>query len=229
MLLLLSLFVVVFLFTAVAADYWRTHPRTSDSLDSLTAGTSSQASVANVNVAVRTSIPNLETADDPSLGPAQSNVVIVEFADFQCPYCEQMYQPFRELTAKYGNRVKFIFRNFPLTEIHDRAEATAEAARCAFQQGNAKFWLYHDKLYQNQADLSDAALLTYAQQIGLDVKSFTQCVQSHATAVAVQADLTDGASLGVTGTPTFYFNGRKVQGVIPQEKFAKALDLLLKQ
>ena len=229
MLLLLGLFALVFLITAVAVDYWRAHPKTTETIDSLTSGSSSQASVGNVNVNARSTIANLETSDDPTLGPTQSNVVVVAFIDFECTYCKEMYQSFRELTTEYGSKVKFIFRNFPLTEIHDHAEAAAEAARCAYQQGNDKFWAYHDKLFQNQDDLSDTALLTYGEEIGLDQATFKECVKSKATASAVEADLEDGVAEGVTGTPTFFFNGKKVQGVISKEKFAKALDLLLKQ
>jgi protein-disulfide isomerase len=222
-----GLFVLAFVFTIVVVDFKNAHANKGDPVAKLLQGTSKQATVANVNVGTRQTIPQLETSDDPYLGNKDASVIIVEFADFQCNYCKDLYPTFREVATQYGDRVKFIFRNFPLTELHDRAEAAAEAARCAFNQGNDKFWAYHDRLFQNQDNLSDANLLTLAVQTGLDEKAFTQCVQSGQSKAAVNEDYRDGVDEGVRGTPTLFFNGTLVQGVIPKDKFTQALDLML--
>jgi protein-disulfide isomerase len=228
MLLLLGLFVLVFLATLVGIDYRNAHPSKTDPLAALTAGTASQSTIGTVTGTVRPAIPKIETSDDPYLGPAAAKVVVVEFADFQCPYCKEVYSMVRELAAQYGNRVKFILRDFPLSEIHPEAQAAAEAAGCAFAQGNEKFWAYHDKLFQNQAALSATTYEAIATQVNLDVPAFKTCMSSHARQSEIQSDLADGAAVGVTGTPTFFLNGYRVQGVIPKDTFAKALDLLLK-
>jgi protein-disulfide isomerase len=223
---LIVLFVGVFLGTVILIDYQKSK-RSQDTFAELTGGYASQASVENINAASRPAIPKLETTDDPYLGPAQASVVVVEFGDFECPYCRQIFSDLREITVKYQDRVKFIFRDFPLSEIHAQAQAAAEAANCAFQQGNEKFWAYHDKLFQNQENLSEANYKIFARQIGLDEQRFEKCLASGETRAEINEDFLDGAAQGVTGTPTFFFNGRKVQGVIPKDKFEKALDLLL--
>jgi protein-disulfide isomerase len=227
MLFLLGLFVLAFFVTVLGVDYRRAHPSTSDPLASLTAGSASQSTVGIVSGTVRPAIPQIETADDPFLGPAEASVVVVEFVDFQCPYCKEVYTMVRELAAQYGNRVKFIIRDFPLSEIHPEAQAAAEASGCAFEQGNDKFWAYHDKLYQNQDSLSVTSYATLASQVNLDEEKFATCMSSHTRSTEILGDLADGAAVGVTGTPTFFLNGYRVQGVIPKDKFAKALDLLL--
>lgn len=228
MLLLIALFVLVFFATIIGIDYRRAHPATTDPLASLTAGSAAQSTVGTVSGTVRPAIPQIETSDDPFLGPAEAKVVVVEFVDFQCPFCKQVYPMVRELAAQYGNRVKFILRDFPLNDIHPEAQAAAEASGCAFAQGNEKFWAYHDKLYQNQETLSESSYAALAAQVNLDEAAFATCMSSHARRDEITTDLADGAAVGVTGTPTFFLNGYRVQGVIPKDKFAKALDLLLK-
>jgi len=228
MLLLLGLFVLVFFATILGVDYRRAHPSKSDPLAALTADSADQSTSGTASGTVRPAIPQIETADDPYLGPAEAKVIVVEFVDFQCPYCKEVYPMVRELAAQYGNRVKFILRDYPLTEIHPDAQAAAEAAGCAFEQGNDKFWAYHDKLFQNQDTLSTVPYDTIAAQVNLDVNAFKTCRSTHARQSEIQSDLADGVAIGVTGTPTFFLNGYPVKGVIPKDKFAKALDLLLK-
>lgn len=227
LMLLLGLFAVVFLASIILIDY-RKSKSNVDSFAELTEGSSSKSSSENINAVSRPAIPKLETTDDPYLGKKDASVVVVEFGDFQCPYCKDIYPTLREISVKYQDQVKFIFRDFPLSQIHDRAQAAAEAAGCAFAQSNDKFWAYHDKLFQNQDNLTDEDLKNYAVQVGLDEKKFSECFTSGERKAEINEDFLDGAAQGVTGTPTLFFNGRKVQGVIPKDKFEKALDLFLK-
>ncbi len=227
MLLLLALFLVAFIVTVIVVDARRAKEGT-DTVASLTAGSDAQASVGALPSVNRSVNPQLETPDDPSIGPAGAPVVVVAFVDFQCPYCQQMFTVFRELAAAYSTRVRFIVRDFPVTQLHPEAQAAAEAAACAHALGgNDKFWAYHDKLYLNQESLGAPAYAALALQVGLDGDDFTRCVESGQTTQEVNADFLDGIALGVTGTPTFFFNGYRVQGVIAKEKFARVLDLLL--
>ncbi|MFA6588538.1 MAG: DsbA family protein [Patescibacteria group bacterium] len=223
----LALFILVFLGTIIIIDYHNSKKQV-DPLAELTEGSDTQSSSENINQAARSAIPQLETSDDPYLGPKDANIIVVEFGDFQCPYCQSEYQTVREVAAKYQSWVKFIFRDFPLSQIHDRAQAAAEAAGCAFAQGNEKFWAYHDKLFQSQDKLADADLKNYAVQIGLDEKKFSECISKGERKQEINEDFADGVANGVTGTPTFFFNGKKVKGLIPKETFEKALDLFLK-
>ena len=225
--LLLGLFVCTFLITAFVVEN-RQGPPVADAFASLTSGTSSQATVGNVNTSVRPAIPQLETEDDPYLGPEKANVIVVEFIDYQCPFCKQAFSPMRELALEYSNRVKFIVRDFPLTDLHPQAEIAAEAAGCAQAQGLEKFWAYHDKLYLNQDALTENVYPTLAAQVGLDRAQFAACLASGERKPEIAADYADAAAAGARGTPTYYINGRMVQGVIPKESFAKVLDLLLK-
>ncbi len=225
---MLVLFVLTFLVTAFFVENRRGIVG-EDAFASLTDGSSSQATVGNVNTSVRSAIPQLETADDPYLGPAEANVVVVEFIDYQCPFSRQAFSPVRELALEYKDRVKFIVRDFPLNDIHPQAQPAAEAAGCAEAQGLEKFWAYHDKLYLNQAALSENLYPTLAGQVGLDRVAFAACLASGERKAEITTDYLDGATAGVRGTPTYFINGRMVQGVIPKDKFAKVLDLLLKK
>ena len=228
MILLLALFVLVFFTTILGVDYRRAHPTESDPLGELTLGSISQSTSGTVSGTVRPAIPQIETSDDPFLGPVEAKVTVVEFIDYQCPFSKTEYTTFRELAAQYGNRVKFILRDYPLNDIHPEAQGAAEASGCAFEQGNDKFWAYHDKLYQNQESLSATSYAGIASQVNLDEAAFASCMSTNARQAEITGDLADGAAIGVTGTPTFFLNGYRVQGVIPKDKFAKALDLLLK-
>lgn len=226
LMLMLALFVLTFLVTAFVVEN-RGKQTAEDVFANLTSGSSGQASVGNVNTSVRPAIPQLETEDDPYLGPEKANVIVVEFIDYQCPFCKQAFSPMRELALEYSNRVKFIVRDFPLTDLHPQAQVAAEAAGCAQAQGMEKFWAFHDKLYQNQDALSENAYSTLAEQSGIDRAQFAACLTSGERKPEIAADYADAAAAGVRGTPTYFINGRMVQGVIPKESFAKVLDLLL--
>ncbi|MFA6428653.1 MAG: thioredoxin domain-containing protein, partial [Candidatus Buchananbacteria bacterium] len=176
------------------------------------------------NLALR---KTLEITSAPSWGNLQAKVVVVEFGDFQCPYCAQAFPVWRQMMAKYQDQVKFIWRDFPVAELHPQAVLAAQAGRCAHEQN--KFWQFYDKVFINQANLSKEALKEYARQVNLDVVKFNDCLDSGKYLAAVQADLTEGAKLGIKGTPTFFFNGQLAEGVPPVETFEGIIINLLEK
>lgn len=156
-------------------------------------------------------------ADDPSVGPEGAKLVVVEFLDYQCPFCMQAAATFREMAAAHGDRVRFVVRDFPVADIHPEAVEAAEAAGCA--QAQDKYWQMHDRLFALRGSLSRQELDRAAAQSGLDMAVFGACMDLDARLDEIQADLSAGAAAGVRGTPTFFFNGRPVEGVIPREAF----------
>lgn len=166
----------------------------------------------------------IETADNPELGSAAAKLTIVEFADFECPYSKDTANVIRKVMAKYGDKVNFIYRDYPLTSIHANARPAALAAECAREQG--KFWEYHDKLYGNAPALSYADLLRYGKEVGLEEKQFESCVAGEKYKEKVDADTAAAQKLGIAGTPTFFFDGVKVEGAIPEEIFEAVIQRL---
>jgi protein-disulfide isomerase len=141
--------------------------------------------------------------DDPALGPADAKVTIIEFGDFECPGCGSFNtQTLPQILSNYGDRVRFVFRDFPLTGSHQYALKAAEAAGCANEQG--AYWKYHDLLYNNQSALDDASLKNYAASLGLDTATFNQCLDTDKYMSEIQKDYQDGITAGVQGTPGFF-------------------------
>lgn len=140
-------------------------------------------------------------------GPADAPVTLLEYGDYECPYCGAAYPIVKEVQARIGERLRFVFRNFPITTSHPHAERAAEAAEAAAAQGS--FWRMHDVLYENQKRLGDEDLRTYAQQVGLDLDVFDRELAEHVHAAHVQEDFMSGVRSGVNGTPTFYVNGAR--------------------
>ena len=182
---------------------------------------------SQANVVIRLQAPPVFKADvgvegAPFLGPAAAPVTIVEFSDFQCPFCKQVVPTLTQVLSRYGEKVKLVFRDFPIDSLHPQARKAAEAARCAQDQG--KFWDYHDALFANASKLGPEQLKTYAQQVGLDLPSFERCLASGTHAAAVQKSVDEGMRLGVTGTPAFFINGELVSGAQPVESFARVIE-----
>lgn len=165
---------------------------------------------------------NIITADDPSWGPKDAPITIVEFADFQCPFSRQSFPVAREILASYPGKIRFIYRDFPLSDIHPYAQKAAEAAQCANDQG--KFWPMYDKLFQNQKSIDFNNFKLFALNIGLDQQEFDRCLDSGKYKEEVIGDLIDGASAGVEGTPTWFINGVKIAGAIPLDMFKKIIE-----
>jgi protein-disulfide isomerase len=161
-------------------------------------------------------------ADDPTLGPATAPVTLVEFSDFQCPFCQRVEPTLKRIRETYGDRVRIVWKDFPLTQIHPQAFKAAEAAHCAREQG--KFWEYHDRLFANQQALQVDALKQHASALKLDTAKFNDCLDSAKYAERVQAQMGVGAALGVNSTPAVFVNGRLLSGAQPFETFAAVID-----
>jgi protein-disulfide isomerase len=157
----------------------------------------------------------------PARGPVGAVVSIVEFSDFQCPFCSRVVPTLDRLAKEYPTQVRIFFRHFPLP-FHERAALAAEAGVAAEAQG--KFWEMHDKLFANQQDLTRVGLETYAQQIGLDLPKFRAALDNHDGKGRVDADLALGHQVGIEGTPNFFVNGRNLQGAQPYEEFKRLVD-----
>jgi protein-disulfide isomerase len=161
--------------------------------------------------------------DDPVLGDADAAVTIVEFSDFECPFCGRFReQTMDQIVENYGDDIQIVYRDFPLSQIHPRAQASAEAAECADDQD--AFWEYHDMLFANQTALDADSLIGYADELGLDVDEFTECLESGKHTDEVLADLNEGISYGVTGTPTFFINGVRLVGAQPYAAFEQVIE-----
>lgn len=166
-------------------------------------------------IPVEDGIYDLKTSDDPSMGSAGAAVTIVEFADFECPFSRASSFILRELTAVYADQIYYIYRDFPLADLHEMAQKAAEAGECAQEQG--KFWEYHDKIYQNQESLSAESLVAFAESLNMNVFQFESCLDSGRYAQEVLDDYEAGLASGVRGTPTFFINGNRIAGSIPRD------------
>ena len=164
----------------------------------------------------------LSVAGEPFRGSEKAPVTIVKFEDFQCPFCKEVQPTFNELLSQYDGKIKLVHKDLPLDSLHPRARQAAEAARCAYEQG--KFWDYHDKLYTNSPKASADDLKSFAKEVGLNVDSFDRCFVSGKYKAVVQQDLNEGAQLGLTGTPTFFINGREISGNQPLDAFEAIID-----
>jgi len=161
------------------------------------------------------------TEGRPAKGPANAPIEIVEFSDFQCPYCLRAMPTVNQVLSSYGDQIHFVYRHYPLPN-HPNARPAAEAAACAAEQG--KFWPYHDRLFQDPSKLGGAELKRDAAELGLDTTKFDSCVDSRKLKGAVDADLQAGEEAGVDGTPAFFINGRMISGAQPFEVFKRIID-----
>jgi protein-disulfide isomerase len=162
------------------------------------------------------------TAQDPSIGAASAPVTIVEFSDFQCPFCQRVAPTLKQVQQTYGDKVRLVWKDFPLTQIHPQAFKAGEAAHCAGDQ--KKFWEYHDRLFANQDALEPTDLKKHAADLGLDAASFGACLDSSKYGERVRNGVAEGSRLGVDSTPTLYINGRVLSGAQPYETIAAVID-----
>src|SRR5829696_9730055 len=150
------------------------------------------------------------TEKDHALGPADAPVTLVEYGDYECPDCLNAFPIVKRLIAEFGPRLRFVFRNFPLSNVHPHASVAAQAAEAAAAQG--KFWEMHDLLYENQKELADMEMTRLALRLGLEPYKFNADLAGERFAKRVATDYASGMASGVTGTPTFFINGRRYGG-----------------
>jgi protein-disulfide isomerase len=163
----------------------------------------------------------VEVGSAPVRGNPKAPVTVVEFSDFQCPFCVRARPTVAKVRETYGDKVRWVFRHFPL-DFHAQAEKAGEAAACAGEQG--RFWEMHDRLWASNSKLQVADLKAHAAALGLDARSFDQCLDSGREAALVGRDAEAGQSYGVSGTPAFFVNGRPLVGAQPFDAFAQVID-----
>ncbi|MFH0864337.1 MAG: thioredoxin domain-containing protein [Candidatus Gottesmanbacteria bacterium] len=157
-------------------------------------------------------------------GPAGAKVTIVEFSDFQCPYCSRVLPTVQQIMDTYKDKVRIVFRQYPLS-FHENAQAAAEASLCANDQD--KFWEMHDKMFANQDKLTVTDLKQYAADLGLNAATFNTCLDNNKYKEAIQTDISDANAVGVSGTPAFFINGEPLFGAYPFASFKAIIDAQL--
>jgi protein-disulfide isomerase len=175
-------------------------------------------------------LPRIEVTTEgrPAWGPEDAAVTIVEFTDYQCPFCAQHASiTYPALKEGYEGTVRYVVRNFPMSSLHPWAQKAAEAAECAHDQG--AFWEYHDRLFAHQTELDVESLKRHAAELGLDGGVFEECLDSGGKAGIVRKDLQDGVGYGVRGTPTFFVNGRALVGAQPLAVFESFVESALQE
>ena len=178
---------------------------------------------AKTTITINLDPPRVEVNDGgrPARGNPKAAVEVIEFSDFQCPFCLRANPTVEQVLKTYGDKIKFVYRHFPL-QNHPNARPAAEASACAEVQG--KFWEYHDRLFANPTKLTDADLKAHAAALGLDTATFNACVDNHQQKPGVDADMAAAEAVGVTGTPAFFINGRSIEGAQPFESFKRVID-----
>jgi protein-disulfide isomerase len=169
----------------------------------------------------RLTVPVSEDSDHIQ-GPADAPLTLLEYGDYECPYCGQAYPIVKQLQKQLGDRLRFVFRTFPITTAHPHSEQAAEAAEAANGQG--RFWEMHDYLYEHQQHLDDSDLHAYAEQLGLDLDRFDRDLADHTYAERVREDFMSGVRSGVNGTPSFYINGIRHDASYDYETLLSALE-----
>ena len=162
---------------------------------------------------------------DHAKGPANAPVTLVEYGDYECPHCGRAHPIVRSIQHALGERLRFVFRNFPLTEVHPNAENAAEAAEAAGAQG--KFWEMHDELFDNQQALEPTDLIAHAKRLGLDTEAVGAALERHDHAARVREDFMSGVRSGVNGTPTFFLNGKRYDGEWDRRHLLAAIEEII--
>lgn len=170
-------------------------------------------------------VANIEIGENENIkGPADAKVTIVEYSDFECPFCGRVTPTIAQIVDEYGDDVRIVYRHFPLNSIHPYAQKAAEASECAADQG--KFWQFHDLIFADQAGLKggDDQLKAWAAELGLNAGTFAACLDSGEKKARVTSDQSGGTTLGVTGTPGFFVNGINLSGAQPFSAFKTLID-----
>jgi protein-disulfide isomerase len=183
---------------------------------------------ARTRVTVTLEPPRVEVAaaGRPARGDERAPIELIEFSDFECPFCLRAFETVRKVLDAYGDRIRFVYRHYPLPN-HPNARPAAEASACAADQD--KFWPYHDRLFANPSRMGAADLKRYAAELGLDTEAFNACFDQRRHQALVDEDVAAGNAVGVSGTPAFFINGRPLTGAQPYEAFARIIDEELKR
>jgi predicted DsbA family dithiol-disulfide isomerase len=202
-------------------------PRIRDYLTRFRAQTVAEKLFGEAGVDLLLERPRVEvSAIGPSRGPANAPVTIVEFSDFECPFCSRALPAIEEVMERYPDDVRLVYRHMPLDRIHKRARVAAEASHCAHDQG--QFWAYHDLIFANKNALGDEDLKRFAEELNLDVAAWEECMAEGKFADAIEADVEAARSIGITGTPAFVINGVMLSGAKPVEDFVTVIEAELK-
>jgi len=167
----------------------------------------------------------LVTGEDHAQGPEDADVTLVEYGDYECPHCGRAYPIVKQVQKHFGKRLRFVFRNFPLSEMHPHAEAAAEVAEFAGAQG--KFWEMHDRLFENQERLGEALFLDLDKELKLSATAMRQALAQKTFEARVRADFTGGVRSGVNGTPTFFINGQRHNGSFDFDALVSAVQQVM--
>jgi protein-disulfide isomerase len=159
---------------------------------------------------------------DHTLGDEQAPVTLVEYGDYECPHCGRAHPVVKAVRKHFGKQLRFVYRHFPLTQVHPMAEPAAEAAE--FAGANGRFWEMHDGIFENQESLSPQMLAELAQPLGLSSEDLLRALKSHEFLPAIKEDFTGGVRSGVNGTPTFFINGVRYEGVPEFEDLVDGID-----
>jgi protein-disulfide isomerase len=187
------------------------------------AQTTAAAQTAGQEASIKVTRYDVPVDGDPAVGPENAPITIIEFSDYECPFCTRWYaEVWPRIQATYPDQVRLVYRDFPLTSIHGNAVPAAEAANCAGEQG--AYWEFHEKLFSGQDGLSKEAYQNYASQLGLDSAAFDECVKERRYQDEVAADMDFAFNLGVRSTPTFFINGIALVGAQPFEVFKDVID-----
>lgn len=165
----------------------------------------------------------VNTAGAPRWGKADAPVTIVEFSDFQCPFCSQAAETVKQMKKDFGSKITVVYKHFPLS-FHPEARPAAEASMCVHDQKNDKFWDYYDKLFKNQKELKAESLEKYAKEVGMSLDKFKECLTSGKFRSKIDTDIAEGEKLGIRSTPTFLINGDLVSGALPPKEFKEAIN-----
>jgi protein-disulfide isomerase len=202
----------------VAARWWRREIEGALTGGALRAGAARPEAPRAPDPTRKVEVP---LGDAPVRGPADAEVAIVEYSDFECPFCARVVPTLNQIQETYGDKVKLVYKHLPL-RIHPQAQPAAAASEAARLQG--KFWEMHDKIFANQRELSDAKYVEWARELGLDVERFERDRKSEAVLARIKKDEEEAARLGVGGTPAFFINGRFLSGAQPFDSFKRMID-----
>lgn len=183
--------------------------------------------VINLKKPVRPKV-EIPVGNSPVKGPTNAPITLIEYSDFQCPFCARAEVTVKRLLKNYPGKIRLVYKNFPLS-FHGEAFISAEAGLCAQAQSEDKFWKLHEKMFTDPKGLKLKGLISKAQSVGLDVKQFESCVKSNKFAFAVNSDIVEGRKFGVNSTPVFFVNGIMVKGAQAYEKFAEIIDEALRE